>query len=77
MGAVAFVLVIAVLIFYFLGVKVFLWCVLLGIAGTIFAYVRIILKVSGKISQFNKSMKWLWKRYEKLEERFFKWLDHI
>jgi len=62
---------------YFLGFKAFLWCALAGIIIAIVSFLYIFLRSIGKLEKIKMFFKKLWKKYEKYETKFFRWLDNL
>jgi hypothetical protein len=77
MGPVILVAIVAVLIMYFFGFTVFLWCALAGGIIGIGSFFYVIFRTAGGVKSFLRTMKWIWKGYLRYEAKFFKWLDNL
>jgi len=69
------IIIASVLIIRFFGSTVFFWCIPIAVFGVIFAFFYPILRDEGKVPDLSKLPKKIWKKYLKLELKFFKWLD--
>ncbi|MFA6324670.1 MAG: hypothetical protein WCX46_00335 [Candidatus Paceibacterota bacterium] len=76
-GTVIFILVIAFLVYYFLGLKIFLYCIPLAIVIFLICFFYPIFRDEGWVGDYEKWFSKIWKRYLKWEVKFFKWIDEI
>jgi len=74
-GVLILIIIASVLIIRFLGVTVFYWCIPFAILGVLIAFFYPIFRDEGWIPPISKLTKKIWKKYQKLESKFFKWLD--
>ena len=70
-------LIASVIVIYYLGFTIFLWCVLIGIIIAFLVLVYVVQRSTGRVDKFKKWRKKVWNKYEKLEAKFFKWIDKI
>lgn len=76
MTAILIISIIAsVLIIRFLGSTVFFWCIPLVILIVLICFFYPIFRDEGWVPDLSKTPKKIWKKYQKLESKFFKWLD--
>lgn len=71
------VLVVAIIIFFYFGLAVVLWCALAGGIIALLAFIYGVARAEGKIKKFHICIQSVWKKYEKKEAKFFKWLDNM
>ncbi|MEI7810305.1 MAG: hypothetical protein WCI41_01970 [bacterium] len=77
MGPISFIAILAIAIIYFFNFKVFLFCVLLSLAGAVFAVIRVFMLASGWWGIIKRFLKKIWKKYLIQEKKFFDWLDSL
>ena len=74
-GTLIFVLVIAILVIYFLGFTIFLWCIPLTIVIIIIAFLYPVFRDEKKIPNMDNLHKDIWRKYLKWEAKLFRWID--
>jgi len=76
-GLIIFIIIVTVLILHFFGLYILLWCAFATILIVIGAFFYIIFKSEGMFKKFKEWRKRTWKKYLKIETKFFDWLDSL
>lgn len=71
------VLIAAIVVWHYLGFKVFLWAAICGILLIPITIIYIILRSEGKIKRFTTFFGKIRKEYLIIEKKFFKYLDRL
>jgi hypothetical protein len=76
-GTFILILIVAYLIYHFLGFKIFLICVPIGVFIFLCCFFYPIFRDEGWVGDYEKWFKKVWKKYLIWETKFFKWIDEI
>lgn len=71
------VVIVAILVYFYLGSTVLLWCILAGLFIAFLCLIYVILRSEGRIKIIVRWFKKICKKYEKFEAKIFKWIDRI